>query len=63
MHMGGLAMASIKIMSGLDGYRLLITAQDGSKTLTFTDLDKAWAAYKAAQALMDTRKPIKEVAA
>ena len=56
-------MASIKIMSGLDGYRLLITAQDGSKTLTFADLDKAWAAYKAANSLMDARKPIKETTA
>jgi hypothetical protein len=56
-------MASVKFMVTPYDYRLLITAQGENKTLTFTDLDKAWAAYKAANALMDTRKPIKEVTA
>jgi len=63
MHMGGLDMASINIMSGLDGYRLLIATQGENKTLKFTDLDKAWAAYKAANALLENHRPIKEVAA
>ena len=56
-------MASVNIMSGLDGYRLLIATQGKSKALKFTDLDKAWAAYKAANALLDARKPAKEVTA
>jgi hypothetical protein len=56
-------MAGVNIMSGLDGYRLLIATQGKSKALKFTDLDKAWAAYKAANALLENHKPIKEVAA
>ena len=56
-------MASVNIMSGLDGYRLLIAAQGKNKILNFKTLDQAWAAYKAANALLDARKPAKETAA